>query len=70
MAITVEVVYENGVLKPLQPLPLAEHAKVSVTVEEKTSWTDKTYGMVPWTGTAEELDKLLEEAEYDLLEGK
>ena len=70
MPITVEAVFENGILKPLQPLPFAEHAKVSLTVEEKTSWTDKTYGMVPWTGTAEELDELLEEAEDDLLEGK
>jgi len=33
MAITVEAVYENGVLKPTQPLPLKEHEKVRVTVE-------------------------------------
>ena len=32
MAITVEAVYENGVLKPAQPLPLQEHDKVQVTV--------------------------------------
>jgi predicted DNA-binding antitoxin AbrB/MazE fold protein len=35
MAITVEAVYENGVLKPAQPLPLKEHEKVRVTVEQK-----------------------------------
>ena len=69
MAITVEAVFENGILRPLQPLPLAEHAKVSVTVEEVKSWTEKTYGMLGWTGTAEELDQLLEEAEEDFLEG-
>ncbi len=33
MAFTVEAVYENGVLKPAEPLPLKEHEKVSVTVE-------------------------------------
>ena len=33
MALTVEAVYENGVLKPVQPLPLKEHEKVRVTVE-------------------------------------
>jgi predicted DNA-binding antitoxin AbrB/MazE fold protein len=33
MAITVDAVYENGVLKPAQPLPLKEHEKVSVTVQ-------------------------------------
>jgi predicted DNA-binding antitoxin AbrB/MazE fold protein len=32
MAITVEAVYENGVLKPSEPLPFKEHEKVSVTV--------------------------------------
>jgi predicted DNA-binding antitoxin AbrB/MazE fold protein len=33
MAFTVEAVYEDGVLKPTEPLPLKEHEKVSVTVE-------------------------------------
>ena len=32
MGIQVEAVYENGVLKPLQPLDLAEHERVSVSV--------------------------------------
>jgi predicted DNA-binding antitoxin AbrB/MazE fold protein len=34
MTITVDAIYENGVLKPAQPLPLQEHAQVSVTVEQ------------------------------------
>ena len=29
MTLTVEAVYENGVLKPTQPLPLKEQEKVS-----------------------------------------
>jgi predicted DNA-binding antitoxin AbrB/MazE fold protein len=33
MALTVEAVYENGVLKPAEPLPLKEHEAVRVTVE-------------------------------------
>jgi predicted DNA-binding antitoxin AbrB/MazE fold protein len=33
MTITVEAVYENGVLKPEQPLPLKESEKVRITVE-------------------------------------
>jgi predicted DNA-binding antitoxin AbrB/MazE fold protein len=33
MAITVEAIYEDGVLKPAQPLPLKEQEKVRVTVE-------------------------------------
>jgi predicted DNA-binding antitoxin AbrB/MazE fold protein len=34
MSITIDATYEDGVLKPAQPLPLAEHAQVRVTVEE------------------------------------
>jgi predicted DNA-binding antitoxin AbrB/MazE fold protein len=33
MALTVEAVYENGVLKPAEPLPLKEQEKVRITVE-------------------------------------
>ena len=33
MSITVEAVYEDGVLKPSQALPLKEHQPVRVTVE-------------------------------------
>ena len=32
MTITIEAIYEDGVLKPVGPLPLAEHDKVEVTV--------------------------------------
>ena len=35
MALTVEAVYENGVLKPAEPLPFQEGEKVCVTVEER-----------------------------------
>jgi predicted DNA-binding antitoxin AbrB/MazE fold protein len=36
MTITVQATYENGVLKPAQPLPFDEHAQVRVTVEPQT----------------------------------
>lgn len=35
MPITIDATYENGVLKPAEPLPLAEHAQVRVTVVEE-----------------------------------
>jgi predicted DNA-binding antitoxin AbrB/MazE fold protein len=35
MTFTIDAVYENGVLKPAQPLPLDEHAQVRVTVEQR-----------------------------------
>lgn len=33
MTITVEATFENGVLRPLSPLPLAERQFVSLTIE-------------------------------------
>jgi predicted DNA-binding antitoxin AbrB/MazE fold protein len=33
MPITVDAIYENGVLRPVQPLALHEHQHVRVTVE-------------------------------------
>jgi predicted DNA-binding antitoxin AbrB/MazE fold protein len=30
----VQAVYENGVLRPLEPLPLEEHQEVSVTISD------------------------------------
>lgn len=34
MTQTVEAIYEDGVLKPLTPLQLPEHQRVSVTIED------------------------------------
>ncbi len=32
MPFTIEAIYENGVLRPSQPLPLKEHDRVRVTL--------------------------------------
>ncbi len=56
MAITVEAVYENGVLKLKEPLPFQEHEQVQVTIQPKTSWVERTAGLMGFTGTAEEAE--------------
>jgi predicted DNA-binding antitoxin AbrB/MazE fold protein len=42
MTRSLKAVYEKGVLRPLEPLPLKEHQQVTVTVsdEEDGSWID------------------------------
>ena len=50
MTITVQATYENGVLKPAQPLPLDEREQVQVTIQRPTSVADRTYGLIGWTG--------------------
>lgn len=37
MARQLDAVYEQGVLRPLEPLALPEHQRVRLTLEEKTS---------------------------------
>jgi predicted DNA-binding antitoxin AbrB/MazE fold protein len=63
MVITVDAVYENGVLKPVQQLPFMENETVQVIVSQKTSPADQTYGLMGWTGDHETLQRILDEAE-------
>jgi predicted DNA-binding antitoxin AbrB/MazE fold protein len=37
MSITFDAVYEDGVLKPVSPLPLKEHVRVRATLEPQDS---------------------------------
>jgi predicted DNA-binding antitoxin AbrB/MazE fold protein len=68
MSLTVEATYENGVLKLLQPLPLAEHEKVRVTVHTGTSVAEQTAGMLKWAGDPEVLRRIAEDDEFGILE--
>jgi predicted DNA-binding antitoxin AbrB/MazE fold protein len=62
--ITVEAVYENGVLKPAQPLPLQEHEKVRITVEQGETPLLRAYGILGWTGDAETLERIALDPEF------
>ena len=68
MPLTVEAIYENGVLKPAQPLPLKEHEKVRLTIEAEGSWAERTAGMLQWTGDPEVLRRVAEDDEFSILE--
>jgi predicted DNA-binding antitoxin AbrB/MazE fold protein len=64
MAITVEAVYENGVLKPVEPLPFKEHEKVQVTVESVMSPLLRAQGIIRWTGDVETLERIAMDPEF------
>jgi predicted DNA-binding antitoxin AbrB/MazE fold protein len=71
MAITVEAVYENGVLKPTQPLPvLPEGARLWLTlhVAAEKDRVQKSYGLLGWTGDAETVRRVALDPEFDILE--
>jgi predicted DNA-binding antitoxin AbrB/MazE fold protein len=79
MTLTIEAIYENGVLKPVQPLPLQEHERVRVTVEsaqvsasttadEAEQIVRRSYGLLGWTGDVETLRRVAEDPEFSILE--
>ena len=65
MAIIVEAVYEDGVLKPTHPLPLPEHERVQVTVQKPISRARQTAGLMGWKGEAELADRFALDPELD-----
>ncbi len=58
MAITVEAVYEDGVLKPAEPLPWKDGARVSVAITSLGSSLLEAYGIMGFQGTDEEAEHL------------
>jgi predicted DNA-binding antitoxin AbrB/MazE fold protein len=68
MAITVEAVYEDGVLRLSQPLPFPEREKVRVTIESPITWAERTAGMLRWTGDPEVLRQIAEDDDFGILE--
>lgn len=67
MIVTIEATYENGVLKPLHPLPLKEHERVRITVHSERSPLLEAYGIMGFKGTAEELERFALDPEFDPL---
>jgi predicted DNA-binding antitoxin AbrB/MazE fold protein len=69
MSITVEAIYEGGVLKPVKPLPLRDQEKVRVTIEPEGTLAEQTAGMLPWTGDAKALETFAIDPDFDPQEG-
>lgn len=61
--LVVEATYENGVLKPSQPLPLEENERVRITIESANNLVRATAGLIP-CGDA----KLIEHIALDPIE--
>lgn len=65
MAITIEAVYENGVLKLKERLPLQENQQVQITVHVAVRNLADCYGIMGFTGTVEEADYFAMDPELD-----
>jgi predicted DNA-binding antitoxin AbrB/MazE fold protein len=62
MTLTIHATYENGILKPAEPLPLKQHERVQVIVIRKPSLAEQTAGLIGWKGEAETFERVLAEA--------
>jgi predicted DNA-binding antitoxin AbrB/MazE fold protein len=66
MSITIEAIYEAGVLKPLAPLPnLKEHERVRITVET-SGVVDEMRGRIQIDPTMAR--EIIDSADYSVLE--
>jgi predicted DNA-binding antitoxin AbrB/MazE fold protein len=66
MSITIEAIYESGVLKPLSPLPsLKEHERVRLTVETPSIVDDLRGKIIIDPAVAQEI---IESVDYSILE--
>jgi predicted DNA-binding antitoxin AbrB/MazE fold protein len=65
MSTVVDAVYENGVLKPAEPLPLRERERVQITVRPGMTWAERTAGLLGWTGSVELADRVATDPELD-----
>lgn len=68
MALEIEATYENGVLRLDQLLPLSEHQRVKVVVQEETNHSQRSYGLLGWTGDPEVVRKIAEDDQFGAME--
>ena len=59
---TIDAVYEEGVIKPLQKLPLSESQKIRVTIDTAESVVASSKGMIK--ANAEVVRQVAESDEY------
>jgi predicted DNA-binding antitoxin AbrB/MazE fold protein len=71
MALTIEAIYENGVLKPVRPLPFVQegaHMWLTLHVAAEQDRVTKAYGLLGWTGDAETVRRVALDPDFDILE--
>lgn len=64
--IIVEAIYENGTLKLDRPLPLTEHQRVKVVIQNLGVPNELTYGLIGWMGDPQTVRKIALDPEFGI----
>jgi predicted DNA-binding antitoxin AbrB/MazE fold protein len=64
----IEAIYENGMLKLLRPLPLAEGQKVNIIVRPPGNIVERSYGLLQSTLSPEDLQRIALDPEFGIAE--
>ena len=67
-SLTIDATYENGMLKPDRPLPLAEQQRVQVSIQAVVDPVLASAGMFGWTGDTETLERVALDPEFGIRE--
>jgi predicted DNA-binding antitoxin AbrB/MazE fold protein len=67
--VEVEATYENGVLRPDSPLPLAEKQRVRIIVR-MTSRVLRLFGLLKWVGDPKAVEQVALDSEFSVLESQ
>jgi predicted DNA-binding antitoxin AbrB/MazE fold protein len=70
MAFEVEATYENGVLRPDQPLPLRDRERVTVAVKPRIDHVTESYGLIRGAIDLEALEYLSRSPENSVWESE
>lgn len=60
-----DAVYQNGVLEVERPLPVADGQRVKITIHLESSPSERGFGIMGWTGSAQDLEYLALSEELD-----
>jgi predicted DNA-binding antitoxin AbrB/MazE fold protein len=58
MTMTIDAIYENGLLRPQQPLPLREHERVRITLQTEEVRVRQTQGLIGWQGAPDVVERV------------
>ena len=70
MGLEIEATYEDGILKLERPLSLVNGQKVRLTLHPLGGRVRQAYGLLKWTGSHEELERLAMDPEFGLEDGR